>query len=752
MNYSPPFESFDSWLKDQAKKYQDKPAIFFDNFVSGKKIIISYKQLNDWTNRLANLFLFDWKLKAGDKISLAFPNTPEIILINFAAWRAGLVSVPLDVSRDTNERKKYKLQFTNTKVLLANQEYSFKLPGVKTISFKDWFSFIEALTGDNLKTLPKTNPVADALVLFTSGTTSLPKGARLSLTNLWANAESIVDWLQFTNKDRWQVVLPLHHINSTTFVNTTLSAGATVVLIPQYSKSRFWQLAAKNKISGTSIVPTIAYDLLSEQANFQKLKSQLKAFKRIQLGSAPVQPTVVEAFIRQFKIPLVQGYGQTETALRSTGVPLDLSKTQFEKIRKLNSLGTNLKYTQVAILNKNGQQLPANTVGNICVRGPVVMKGYLKNKKANQEAFAYDWFHSGDTGYWQQFFGKKFFFLKGRSHEIIKKGGVLISPLAIENALLKTFPSLTQVYAVGFPDLRMGQEIGIVSTSDAPVDLLKKLPLKNYEHPKSWIKIKEKQLPKTSTGKVQRVKIRELFAQKLLEQSRTVFQNDSYLFRFLGPEETVLIKQALVINNQRWGKKLSSSLPEFVSRATHGLLLAALDKKTNKVLGSVSIVRKNLKSLPSTYRQVTQNGTLKNYDHKGDSLVCVAISVVQVQGQNKTRVWSGKKIPLTQARLKAYLNSGQDNVVRFHKKAKGGVNRGARLIKILKNSRPEDLSSLGYNILLAYPRLTKKPRNTVSASVAVQLIEAVMVYAYSQKIKSVLAYSRPAQLGQVFKN
>ena len=521
-------------------------------------------------------------------------------------------------------------------------------------------------------------------------------------------------------------------------------------MVAKYSKSHFWQMAAESKITGTSIVPTIAYDLLSEQGSFLKYQRQLKSIKRIQIGSAPVQPTVAEEFMKLFKIPLYQGYGQTETALRSTGVPMNLTAGQYQKIRQSNSLGTQLKHTQVTVLGDHGRELPSKVVGEICVKGPSVTAGYLKSPTANFEAFKYGWFHSGDTGYWQKLYGRKFFFLKGRTKEIIKKGGVLISPLAVENQLLKKYPALKQVYVVGFPDVRLGEEIGVVAITDHPKVLNQVVSEKHYEAPRSFVVVKEKDLPKTSTGKVQRIKIKEKFAAQLLRRYRTAAETDKLEFRLLGPEETVLLKQALAINNQRWGRDLTSQLSEFIKRARFGVLLAAIDKRTQKIMGSVSALRLSQNGLPDTWDEATASGTLENNNHKGDCLVCAAISVKSSQPHEASRKVG--RVKLTSAKLKAYLTSNQDSVVRFHRQAKGGYSRGGKLIKVLSRGRPADKAALGYNIIFEYPRITRQPKINPLGSIGVQLIEVALLHAYKQKIKTVLAYSRPADLGLFFRN
>ena len=785
ISYRPRFKNVDHFLESQARRFGDKAALIFDAFGTQDPIRISYRELDRLTRNLAALLLEDWQLKSGDRFSFAFTNTPEVILLNYAAWRAGLVTIPLDVRRDTPDRKLYKLKFTQSKLLFTradantrkeNAEIKKSLPRLKIIEIGNYEKFVKIVKLSTLRSTLyalRSRLDRDCLILFTSGTTAKPKGVRLSLKSLFANAESIADWLQYNEQERFHILLPLHHINSVTFTNTTLLVGGTIILSPRYSKSNFWKTMGKHQATGASIVPTIAYDLLSEKNSFVAYRRKLKQIRRIQIGSAPVQPKVVEEFMQEYKIPLIQGYGQTETSLRSTGVPMDLTPTQYAHIRKVNSIGTELEYTNVTILDEEGRERKEGKLGEICVRGPIIMKGYLKNPKANQEAFAHEWFHSGDTGYWKELYGRKFFFLKGRTKEIIKKGADLISPLAIENTLLENYPDLEKVYAVGFPDRRLGQEIGIVAIAKNQKVLEKILAdarekkitnLTYFESPQATLRIDESELPKTSTGKIQRLKIKEMFGPKLLENFRTIAKTRTHRFRSIGPEETALLKSAARINNIRWGKNLKSSLREFTARAKNGLLIGALHKSGNLV-GTVSAIRVNEADLDkigsknhwaNTWNGVTGSGTLTTHFHKGNSLVCVAISTepTSMTSASKSEAHAKQtreKLPtLTQASLKEYLKGSTDPIIRFHRKPKAGLKTGAKITKIIPRGRPKDKDALGYNLLMKYPSLLRKPKVNPESSIGVQLIEAALLLAFSNKVKSVYAYTRPALLRKHF--
>jgi acyl-CoA synthetase (AMP-forming)/AMP-acid ligase II len=797
ITYKLPFKSFDLFLRDCAKELKFKPAVIFDDLIEDVTTI-SYNELNNLTLRLVQVLKEKYKLKTEDHVSFAFENTPEIILLNYAAWRAGFATVPLDTKRDTLERKVYKLKLTRAKLLFTRDDKATKeenklirkkLPKLKIVETRGFEEFKDCIilglgdTGSRVRSNDKLDgtkesgivnekvnhsELSDCLILFTSGTTADPKGARLSLRSLLANAESIIEWLKITNNDRFYIHLPFHHINSTTFANATILARGTIVLIPKYSKSHFWEISAKNKVTISSIVPTIAYDLLSEEESFKKNRKHLKNFNRIQIGSAPVQPSVNKEFMEKYKIPLIQGYGQTETSLRSTGIHTDLSKSQSEKIRRLNSIGTELKFTNVEVLDENGKVVNEGEVGEICIRGPILMNGYLNSTDENRKAFEFEWFHSGDTGYWKKLFGRKYFFIVGRTKEIIKKAGSLISPLAIENSLLKNYKDLKQVYVIGFPDNRFGEEIGFIAVTDRNnlIDKIvydgksgniKGLPV--YESPKAGIIVSEESLPTTSTGKVQRIRLKELYSKQLAKKYKTIFSSETSLIRIIEVNESELLKKLLKINNQVWGKDLKSTLKQFRSSAANGILIGATNG--DKALGSIMGLRLNKADMDkvgsghhwtSTWRGITGEGTLSTNKHKGDSLCCVAISAENPmwRGSSTSEVEEINKRKLNLHELKKYLSSDKDYVIRFHKKPKGGYKSGAKIVKIIPNGRPDDNSSLGYNILMKYPELIKKPRIDNNASIGVQLIEAALLHAYNKGMKQAYVYTRPAELSKYF--
>jgi acyl-coenzyme A synthetase/AMP-(fatty) acid ligase len=677
--------------------------------------------------------------------------------------------------------------------------------------------------------------------------------------NIFLNAQGISDWLKITEGDVFHVVLPLHHINSTTFCVSVLLAGGSLVLSSRYSKSKFWQIMANFGCTLTSIVPTICFDLLSEHDSFVKNQAKISPSLRIQIGSAPVQPSDALKFFELYQIPLVQGYGSTETALRVTGVSYQFlplkdaadsnfkgaeaqhssSKNSIAKYKKIlasNTIGVELTWNNICVRKADGTLAGEGEEGEICIRGPILTKGYLKNDQANAEAFQDGWFHSGDVGFWRfvsevlgESEGKaedgaqeKLYFISGRQKEIIIKGGVNLSPLAIENAILKAFPEISHCHAVGFPDIRYGEEIMAVLCfrDDFPQSQQKKIinsiknpskdkliaELSHYEHPKKVLVVKAESLPRTSTGKIQRVEIKKL----VHAMSTPIAQTDNYLFRRLTTlESDATVSQLVEIHNHRWGEHLGISEATTREAIKNGLVIGAfrrikselssqverssrlndtqntanskLSDMSEALDGSIFAMQLNNNALREAsdwekmpdwlqnYDLLTNNLTLKksNPENKNgdDVLLLVSVSV-----RGKTEFLKSEEVEkpkdyeellqIAPTKIDDYLKSNQDPVITFHAQPKAGLKEGATILKTLANSRPADYEAMGYNVLMGYPEFLSQPKNknhsghdsdaqldhpavSADAGLGQQLVEAAIAYARTTGLSRAYAYSRP---------
>lgn len=723
-------------LASRANEYANKNAIIAVDVDNGKTKNISYGELFYLVGRTA-AFLNAHGIHSGDRVAILMHNCAETLIIELAAGILGAATVPLDSTRDTQERKIFKLKDTKTKLLLFKKD----VDPVETADFAtcSWSSFAEfvALLPQKPFTPKQATSLSETyLILYTSGTTALPKGTILSQRACLMNARGICAWQKFTLDDRFNIVLPLHHINSTEFCLAMILSGGTIILNNRYSASKFWQIISKYKATNTSIVPTILHDLLGRERKFSKKKIFLK---RICIGSAPVLPEETFRFYKTFGIRVVQGYGQTETALRVAGVPVDVDKKTYMKFVKSNTIGTQLKNNTLAIMDHNNNEKKEGDQGEICIAGPVLADGYLNNVEETAKAFKNGWFHSGDLGYWKMIDNQKFYFIIGRLKEIIIKGGVNISPSAIEDALIKAFANISQVSVVGYPDSRMGEEIAAVIVSKKHFTFTNVPTLSRYEMPSKIFFVDE--LPKTSTGKIQRVEIKKMVAAWIKNDTRK-----NYFIRQIKSTDIDNLTHAVLINNDRW-TGLPATLLEFTSRAKNGLLFGVFEN-TEGLVGTLSCVRLDSKAIPRSWEQATKNGTLVNFNPKGDTLLCVAISV---KNSSSVTPLPSESPPQQKAKKKIadYVAQGKDHVLAFHAKPKGGL-KGATVWKILENGRRDDKESMGYNVLMRYPLINKNTKIilTKKATPAVMLIEHALMYSKEHGIKHVVAFSRPSGFRQ----
>lgn len=705
---------------------------------------ISYQELSQKIDAAAE-YLHEAGLLKGDRVALAFKNSPELLILSWAAWSSGIVTVPLDTKRDTGELYAYKIQKNEAAVLIAQSGVLENIDAtyLKDVAVKEFTGFppagkAHANFESGLSHL--------ALILFTSGTTGYPKGAKLSLQNLIVNADSIREWLQIKDNDRFIVELPLHHINSTTFCLSVLLAGGTIIIPPSYSNSHFWQQVARTGATCTSIVQSILFDQTGREKEFTLVKDDVKLTK-IQIGSAPVVVHTMQEFMEKYKIPLYQGYGQTETALRVTGVPMGLSGQLYTQLVEENSIGSPMSWAEVEIADENGRILGEGEDGELIVRGSAVMDGYI----GDEPAFRDGYFLTGDVGQFRVIDGTRYFSLKGRKRELIIKGGINISPVAVENHLKKISHDIDQVHVVAVSDERYGEEIGAVicwkkDADEARAKRRLKLDLlfgtqylSAYETPKYLTSLTPEELPMTSTGKVQRSVLKTTLPYGRFESIFGLLKMKDKRFTILH-RYSRWASPSYDLYKQCWGE-LSPSREKYEKDIQKHLIVLAADAE-DRLLGQIAIVRTNLSAQELCKITYDQLLTPDVTNQAGNALVCISICSAE---------YREKPIPhVTQtpsaAEVRTYIDAGHDPVMRFHSKPKGGQKEGAELIGLIPGGRPEDKSSLGYNMLLKYPPPSGSVAVTESAPVSEQLIEMALLIAHDLGIEHVYAFSRPGGL------
>lgn len=756
---------------------KDKESLIYINEDRQSHYSISYKDFAKNILGLADFFYQDLGLKKGDTVSFVFENCPEILTINLACFLTGLRACPLDSKRDTLDVALRKLKETKTKAFFYREGDELAVQIIKNSGIKSFeignFQDLQKLSKDpDEAVLENYSPNETSLILYTSGTTGFPKGAMLTFANLLSGAKQVTEWFDIKSDDNFYLVLPLHHINSTIFALSTVLTHGKVIIPSRYSGSHFFADCSKYQATMSSIVPTINLDLLEKDMEFEKYKQSFSSsknqikLKRIQLGSAPVSPKHASEFVKKYKIKLIQGYGSTETSLRVTGVPINLPENLYMKLLEENSIGTALSENKVVILNKDDEiiDLP-DTEGEIGVKGNNIMLGYLDRPEETKATLRGGYFHTGDLGLYRIIDGEKYYFLKGRSKEIIIKGGVNISPLFIEEKLREAFPWAKDIVVVGFSHYRYGEEIGAIfipKNEDFQEDLkgtleeLKQNKVENldsFETPKAAIISSFDEIPKTATGKVQHIKAKEVFEKKLKENYQEIAKNDNFIFRLIPPDDEIDLKKAVEITNQAFPKSLALNLETLIHRSTNGFVIGGFDKENNLegVLTGFFADEKLIEK-GGSWNEISGNGKFSTFNSKGKIAVLASAASINSSGKNEDldpKILD--RLNLSEREIFDYINSKKDFVVKFHFTPKAGFKTGAKVKRIILNGNKKDLQSLGTVVIFEYPLLQDLKFKFTSDKVGFGLLEAAIKYAKEKSKQQVFALSRLGQAYQYLK-
>jgi long-chain acyl-CoA synthetase len=336
-------------------------------------------------------------------------------------------------------------------------------------------------------------------------------------------------------------VLPIHHVNGIVVtLITPLFVGASTVLNRSFSVSHFWERVVRERVNIVSVVPTLLQFLL-EDANKRTeagesmfgpriSRRELARFRHFICGAGTLSVQLARDFEDKFGFPILHGYGLSETTCYSCHLPIDLSWTEHQRWMQeygYPSIGCPIAPNEMSIFSPDGSgvELGAGERGEICVRGHNVMRYYYQRDEANAETFKFGWFRTGDEGFYEvDAQGRRFFFITGRLKELINRGGVKFSPFDIEEVLLR-FPGVKVGLAIGFENDYYGEEVGAYVVPQEGMTLDEAAILAHCRQTMSFEKspkviVYGTEIPVTSTGKYQRLKLRDLFSEYKSTQFR----------------------------------------------------------------------------------------------------------------------------------------------------------------------------------------------------------------------------------------
>jgi long-chain acyl-CoA synthetase len=355
------------------------------------------------------------------------------------------------------------------------------------------------------------------------------------------NARAIADWQAITGNQRMMGVLPIQHVNGTIVtLITPLYVGGSTVLNRQYQASTFWQRIAREKVHIASVVPTMLQSSCeytdARQAAGQSIwgegvtRDQLQHFRHVMCGVGTLAVALAKRFEDQFGFPILHGYGLSEATCSSCFLPIDLDwKAHRHWMQDFGypSIGCPINGNEMAIFHVtgNGQMLGPGERGEIYIRGHNVMKHYYQRADFNREAFKFGWLRSGDEGFFQvDERGREFFFITGRIKELVNRGGLTFSPFDIEEVLLE-IPGIKVALAIAFENDFYGEEVGAYVVLEEHSQLTEAQILDHcrqrmpFEQTPKVI-VFGTEIPVTATGKYQRLRLRDLFAEWTSTQFR----------------------------------------------------------------------------------------------------------------------------------------------------------------------------------------------------------------------------------------
>ena len=417
-------------------------------------------------------------LRHRDRLATILFNHDMTVVLYFAAWVLGVTVVPINVEEPT-DKKRFILEHSEVSAVCCWHSYLEEVNSLRVelpllrhvVSMNDEGFLRDSRHAPNGKrevismtarlTPPGSSLADEALIVYTSGTTGPPKGVVLTAENLLIDADAITDWHRFDANDRLMCVLPIHHVNGTVVtLITPFYCKGSVVLNRKFKSTSFWRKLHEEQITCVSVVPTLLEFLID--ADDDLTAYQLDRFGGFICGAGPLLKDTAIRFEERFHFPIRHGYGLSETTCYCCFLPNDLSPDEHRywlRNYEFPSIGVPFRHNAMTILNDRGQPLPELTRGEICIRGRTVCTGYFKRDDANEAAFKWGWFRSGDEGFYaRDKQGRPFFFISGRLKELIIRGGVNISPLEIDDTL-KSHPLVRFAMAVPFDHRYYGEEI-----------------------------------------------------------------------------------------------------------------------------------------------------------------------------------------------------------------------------------------------------------------------------------------------------
>lgn len=469
----------------------------------------SYGELLRSINRVSSL-LAEFGVISGERVALFGPNSPDWVAAYYGIIRAGGVVLCLNAAY-TKYEVEHLLKDSGARLMIASDKLadrvpdSASIPGIESVITFESHPVLSTMfddRGGSPKEFVPVNTEADdpCVILYTGGTTGTPKGAMLTNRNILFTAQNVCFHEQTRLDDKALCFMPLCHVfGGNHIMNSTLYGCGTLVLHDGFNLDRILASVDGNGVTRFYSVPTVYIRLLSDPS----FKRYFSTVRYCFSAATAMASELVRKWHDAYGLTIHEAYGMTETS--------SLVTYNHMYQHRIGSVGTPAGIVEVSIVDSDDRPVPLGESGEICVRGPNVMKGYWGKEKETAETLRNGWLHSGDVG---RLDADGYLYIVDRIKDVIITGGYNVYPSEVEEVLY-THPAMEECAVVGIEHVQYGEGVTafVVVKKGVPVteDELRawcKDRLASYKVPKEFRTVAE--LPKSSTGKILRRKVKEL--------------------------------------------------------------------------------------------------------------------------------------------------------------------------------------------------------------------------------------------------
>ena len=444
-------------LVDGLNRYNDQPCLYLGDRVA------TYREVREATSQMVQA-LHSKGLQNGKVIAVLSANRPEV-LSNIAAMQlAGCVGTPLHPLGSLDDHA-YVLQAAGVNALVYDPTVfddhaaalQQRVPGLQLLAFgpsksgDDYLAIAQGFEPQAL-VVPDVDPDAISSITFTGGTTGRPKGVLSPYTVAsYMTQIQLAEW-EFPQQLRMLIATPLSHAAAAFFIPVLQKGGAFYVM-QGFSPDGFFDMVEQHRITCTMLVPVMLYFLLDSP---RSASADMSSMETIFYGASPMSPARLREGIEKWGQVFYQFYGQSEAPMVITN--MTRAEHDLAKPERLSSCGRPSPWVHLALLDPEGREVAHGEPGEICVRGPLVMRGYKDMPEQTAEAFAGGWLHTGDVGRLDE---DGFLYIVDRTKDMIVTGGFNVFPREIED-VLATHEAVAQVVVIGVPDEKWGEAVKAV--------------------------------------------------------------------------------------------------------------------------------------------------------------------------------------------------------------------------------------------------------------------------------------------------